>query len=173
MNRKKPSATNRAATVSRRTAGKKTEAARTPKPSQAADLAPTADPELTADTPVQMADHLPDDVVASPAKGGAIAPEVSVDEAGPTPDAPQAEATGTPDVAVAAEPVPVIIEVDPSLTGGMIQDRFDVTVRGRIVSPATIESASLLVDGELAAGTLYGVQDSEISHAVVDGMDMQ
>ncbi|MGE0415561.1 MAG: glycosyltransferase family 9 protein [Acetobacteraceae bacterium] len=173
MNRKKPSATNRAATVSRRTAGKKTEAARTPKPSQAADLAPTAGPELTAGTPVQMPEHLPDDVVASPAKVGAMVPEVSVDEAGTTPDAPQAESTGTPDVTVAVEPVPVIIEVDPSLTGGMIQDRFDVTVRGRIVSPATIESASLLVDGELAAGTLYGVQDSEIVHAVVDGMDMQ
>ena len=75
------------------------------------------------------------------------------------PDHPYAEPV-SPDAAPALiEAAPpeasVQIDIDPTVPGGFIHNRFDLQVRGRIVSTVAIESVEILVDAQPVARIQY------------------
>lgn len=51
---------------------------------------------------------------------------------------------------------PCIVQFNPLVNGGPIVDRFDVMLRGRIVSTETVESVALYAEGEEIAVVTYG-----------------
>jgi ADP-heptose:LPS heptosyltransferase/GT2 family glycosyltransferase len=62
------------------------------------------------------------------------------------------------------------IQVYPNMFGGPARDRMDVTIRGRIVGRAAVESVRLEHDGQLLSATLYGQADVAALTTGADGM---
>lgn len=68
-----------------------------------------------------------------------------------------------PTIALGGEPVAaveiaqprILIELDPKLSGGYMRGRFDVMIRGRVISAAPIEEIRLLADGWVTSTTFY------------------
>jgi ADP-heptose:LPS heptosyltransferase/GT2 family glycosyltransferase len=56
----------------------------------------------------------------------------------------------------AAPAPPVLIHIDPAVSGGPIHDRFDAQIRGRVASPAVIEEVELETDGTVVARAVFG-----------------
>jgi len=66
-------------------------------------------------------------------------------------------------------PPQVRINIDPALTGGYIHDRYDVEMRGRVVSSAAIEEVALRLDGAVVARVQYGPADDSARTVPADG----
>ena len=86
----------------------------------------------------------------------------------PEPVSAEPDAAGTPPARL-----PVIIEVDPRVTGGFLLDRFDVMVRARIVSVSTIQSATLVADDGDRSTTTFGPTPSDMTQTLPNGMVVQ
>lgn len=63
----------------------------------------------------------------------------------------------------------VLIEVDPDLSGGFVFGRFDVMVRGRVVSPATIVEVRLECSGMIVSVASYGQPERAAFADMPDG----
>ena len=56
-----------------------------------------------------------------------------------------------------AAPVPpILIQIDPAVSGGFIYGRFDVQIRGRVASPAAVEEIELESGGVVLARAMFG-----------------
>jgi len=108
---------------------------------------PAAKPE----TPVRME-------VATPSTPAASAPAGHEAEPAPEPRITEDQDPRPSDVA------PVEIAIDPNLTGGFILGRFDIQMRGRVVSRTSVEEIVLQVDGRQLARSTFGVR--KVSPAV-------
>ncbi len=69
-------------------------------------------------------------------------------------------------VAPAAE---TLIDLDPGVFGGLLHNRFDVTVRGRTVSQATVTQVRLEVAGKVAAAVSLGPAELTSAALLSDG----
>ena len=68
------------------------------------------------------------------------------------------------------EPAPIIrIEIDPGVSGGFLHGRFDVHIRGRVVSQSPAEEITLLLDGEAVCAAQYGDPDKAATATLPDG----
>ena len=117
---------------------------------------------------------------AALARLGSKAP-VSRDQ--PTDAAPEpAREASVPAVAAASgrrrkrqtEPVappPIRIEIDPAVSAGYIHDRYDLLVRGRVVSGVPVEEVAVRLDDVVIGRVQYGQSDqvAEASQADDDG----
>lgn len=70
--------------------------------------------------------------------------------------------------AVAARPV-IVIEVDPAVSGNFIHSRFDVLMRGRVVSASPAEEIALHENGEVVAIAQFGDPDHAAPGSLPDG----
>jgi ADP-heptose:LPS heptosyltransferase/GT2 family glycosyltransferase len=69
-----------------------------------------------------------------------------------------------------AEPA-ILIEIDPNLFGGFARDRFDITIRGRVISPADIGQIALKL-GEVTISTAFlGQPEREARNRMPDGTE--
>ena len=57
-------------------------------------------------------------------------------------------------------PPQMLIDIDQSVLGGIIHGRFDLQIRGRVVSPDPIEEVQLLSDGGPVERVLFDVQSA-------------
>jgi ADP-heptose:LPS heptosyltransferase/GT2 family glycosyltransferase len=74
--------------------------------------------------------------------------------------------------AAQAQPVlnePVLIEMDTFLSCGAVSDRFDISLRGRIVSAHAVVELRLQVDGEVIASASYGQPERAMVGMMPDG----
>ncbi len=79
-----------------------------------------------------------------------------------------AGASRLPEPGAAAAP-PISIEIDPDVFGGFVHDRFDVQIRGRVASSATIDEVCLEADGEVVARAVFGRPDRGSQMTMPDG----
>jgi ADP-heptose:LPS heptosyltransferase/GT2 family glycosyltransferase len=56
----------------------------------------------------------------------------------------------------AAPAPPILIQIDPDVSGGFIHGRFDVQIRGSVASPAAVEDVELETDGVVVARAVFG-----------------
>ena len=68
-----------------------------------------------------------------------------------------------------APPPVIVIEADPSVSGGFLHGRFDVLIRGRVVSVSPAEEITLYVDGAVVAVAVYGDPDHAAPASLPDG----
>ena len=67
-------------------------------------------------------------------------------------------------------PPPIVsIEVDPAVSGGFINGRFDMLIRGRVVSASPAEEIALHVGGEVVSVAQFGDPDHAAPIALADG----
>jgi ADP-heptose:LPS heptosyltransferase/GT2 family glycosyltransferase len=66
-------------------------------------------------------------------------------------------------------PPRIRIEIDPAIDGGFIHDRYDLLIRGRVVSNTPIEEAILLLDGAVVGRVRYGMAGPATHSALPDG----
>ncbi len=71
-------------------------------------------------------------------------------------------------VEIAASP-PILIEVDPSVSGGFLHGRFDATIRGRVVSVSPAEEIVVHVNGEAVTLAQYGDPEHAAVAMLPDG----
>jgi ADP-heptose:LPS heptosyltransferase/GT2 family glycosyltransferase len=77
----------------------------------------------------------------------------------------------------AATPVPeperlppqIQIDIDPAITAGLIHDRYDLLIRGRVVASTPIDEAALLLDGAVVGRVQYGLADHTAQTVLPDG----
>ncbi|MEI7713457.1 MAG: hypothetical protein WCI94_18615, partial [Rhodospirillales bacterium] len=117
------------------------------------DASPTLPAEAAA---VVFADETPDTIDAV----------VSIEPPDEPPDEP-VEAEGDP-IAEATLPV-IAIEVDPGVSGGFIHGRFDLTIKGRVISASPAEEIALHIDDEVWAIAQYGDPDHAAPASLPDG----
>jgi hypothetical protein len=55
-----------------------------------------------------------------------------------------------------AGPAPVLIELGQAASGSSIHGRYDILIRGRVVSPAAVEDVALLVEGGILGSARFG-----------------
>ena len=133
-----------------------------------ADIAPEAEanPAEATQADIPEADFAEVAVVAADPDA------VDGHEAEPIQDVADDAQPGDADAAPAELPT-VIIEIDPSVTGGSLLDRFDVMVRARVTSLVTIQSATLIADGGERSTTTFGPTPSELSLTLANGVVAQ
>src|SRR4051812_48565687 len=66
-------------------------------------------------------------------------------------------------------PLRIRVDLDPAIAGGFIHDRYDVQIRGRVVSSVPIEEAVLLLDGMAVGRVRYGPADQPRQTIQPDG----
>ena len=103
---------------------------------------------------------------------------VSLDQPTDAATEPASEAS-VPAVAVAARkrqtepaaPPPIRIEIDPAISAGFIHDRYDLLIRGRVVSGVPVEEVAVRLDDVVIGRVQYGQSDqvAEASRADDDG----
>jgi ADP-heptose:LPS heptosyltransferase/GT2 family glycosyltransferase len=91
------------------------------------------------------------DVIGAPAIDAAEPPRVTAPDIGP--------AAGTA----------VLIEIDPSVSGGYVHNRFDVMIRGRAVSTAAIEEIRLQDGDRVISTASYGLPERAAPAVMPDG----
>ncbi|HEY0184231.1 MAG TPA: glycosyltransferase family 9 protein [Rhodopila sp.] len=69
---------------------------------------------------------------------------------------------------ILAEPE-IIIEIDPALSGGYVHGRFDVMIRGRVLSPAPIVEVRLQVDDWITSTASFGEPERAAAAFMPDG----
>jgi ADP-heptose:LPS heptosyltransferase/GT2 family glycosyltransferase len=75
-----------------------------------------------------------------------------------------------PDHAATASAGPLIlIELDSAVTGGIVADRFDISLRGRVVSPEPIEQVHLQIGERVISAASYGQPERAAEGAMPDG----
>ncbi|HET6194406.1 MAG TPA: hypothetical protein VFE12_01580, partial [Acetobacteraceae bacterium] len=102
----------------------------------------TSNPATSAGTAARIARKK----VSSPVKGKQPAEQRRAGRTR-TPAAAPVPAPSPPDISIA---------IDPVVWGGRINGRFDVQIRGRVVSSETIEEVELLADGLLVSRVRFG-----------------
>jgi ADP-heptose:LPS heptosyltransferase/GT2 family glycosyltransferase len=75
-------------------------------------------------------------------------------EIAPTPDPPDAGSVAV-GLGIVANPA-IVIEMDPAMSGGNVRGRFDVMIRGRVVSSAPIAEIRLQVDDWVTSIASFG-----------------
>ena len=70
-----------------------------------------------------------------------------------------------------AAPPPIRIEIDPAISAGFIHDRYDLLIRGRVVSGVPVEEVAVRLDDVVIGRVQYGQSDqvAEASRADDDG----
>ena len=68
---------------------------------------------------------------------------------------------------------PILVELDPVLSGGFILGRFDITIRGRALSRDPIEEIGLIADGGMVSCLQYGNPEPADLVALPDGTEAQ
>lgn len=63
----------------------------------------------------------------------------------------------------------VLIEVDPAVSAGFINNRFDLEIHGWVVSSAQVEEVALLHDGALASRVQFGAPGPAAQVTLADG----
>jgi ADP-heptose:LPS heptosyltransferase/GT2 family glycosyltransferase len=63
---------------------------------------------------------------------------------------------GLPSKPTPAHTAKVMLDIDPAVTAGFINDRYDVLVRGRVVANQPVESVTLLRDGAVVSLVGFG-----------------
>ena len=63
----------------------------------------------------------------------------------------------------------VLIDIDPSGPGGVVHDRFDVLIRGRALSPASLEEVSLRAGDRTVATASFGEPERATDGTMPDG----
>ncbi len=125
----------------------------------------------------------PADAAASSADVDAIAYDAEVDvpaTKAPEPSTrwsnidprPQAEADPadhTEPAETEAQPPVIQIEIEPGVSGGRVQDRYDVTIRGRAMSAAWLEHVRLQVDDQIMSTASYGQPERAARAILPDG----
>ena len=66
-------------------------------------------------------------------------------------------------------PPQIQVDIDPAITSGFIHDRHDLLIRGRVVSSAPIDEASLLLDGTAVGRVQYGLANHAAQTVLPDG----
>ena len=66
---------------------------------------------------------------------------------------------------------PILIDIDPGISGGFIHGRFDLVIRGRIAAAGPIEEATLLVDDALVARAQFGDPQRAAPATLPDGSE--
>lgn len=69
--------------------------------------------------------------------------------------------------------MPVVIELDPNVTGGPLLDRFDVMFRARVVSVSTIRSVVLIADGAPRSTMHFGPDPADLTVTLPSGIVVQ
>ena len=72
----------------------------------------------------------------------------------------------------ATEPTPkprIEVDIDPVINAGLIHDRYDLLIQGRVVSTLPVEEAALLLDGTPVGRVLYGAADHAARTALPGG----
>src|ERR1700733_957811 len=64
---------------------------------------------------------------------------------------------------------PILIQIEPTVAGGFIHGRFDLQLRGRVASSATITEVELETDGVVVARTVFGQPERAPSITLPDG----
>ncbi len=64
---------------------------------------------------------------------------------------------------------PILIQIDPAVSGGFINGRFDVQLRGRVASSAAIEAIELETDGIVVARAVFGQPQRAPAMTMPDG----
>jgi 3'(2'),5'-bisphosphate nucleotidase len=70
---------------------------------------------------------------------------------------------------VVVAPPAIAIEVDPGVSAGFIHGRFDMTIKGRVVSASPAEEIALHVDGEVVSIAQYGDPEHAAPASLPDG----
>jgi len=74
-----------------------------------------------------------------------------------------------------AEPEPkrltpqIQVDIDPVIAAGIVHDRHDLMIRGRVVASIPIDEASLVVDGAVIGRVQYGLADRTARTVLPDG----
>ncbi|HUB46678.1 MAG TPA: glycosyltransferase family 9 protein [Acetobacteraceae bacterium] len=66
---------------------------------------------------------------------------------------------------------PVLIEIDPAVSGGFIHGRFDVEIHGRVASAAIVEEVELEADGAVLARATFGQPHRAPVITMPDGLE--
>ena len=102
-----------------------------------------------------------------PARAGKIAGRPDAAAPGAV-AAPQRGSAAATQGAAAVEPR-VVIDIDPAVTGGFINGRFDIQIRGRVAATAPIEEVELETDGEVVSRVTYGQPERAYPAVLPDG----
>lgn len=70
---------------------------------------------------------------------------------------------------VAAPPPLILIEADPAVSGGFLHGRFDVLIRGRVVSASPAAEIALHLGGDIVAVAQYGDPEHAAPAMLPDG----
>ncbi len=91
-----------------------------------------------------------------------------VSSTGPVPgdDGPSPQADG---VLLESAPVPVLIEVDPRVVTGFTGDRYDLTIRGRVVSASPAQEIALRSEGQVISVVRFGAPEHAAWMTLPDG----
>lgn len=66
-------------------------------------------------------------------------------------------------------PALIQIDIDPAVSGGFIHGRYDLQIKGRVISADPVEEISLHVDGETVSVAQYGQPDRSAVVVLPDG----
>ncbi len=94
------------------------------------------------------------------------------DRAAPTEDAIEPSGIATSDVTtsgVETSGPAILIEIDPGVSGGFVHNRFDIVLRGRVMSRAPLADIKLQVDDRIIATASYGQPDRAATCIMPDG----
>jgi hypothetical protein len=80
-------------------------------------------------------------------------------------EAAMPEAEGASSLAIE----PVLIEMDTFLSCGAVSDRFDIALRGRVISVDAVEELRLQIDGQVIASASYGLPERAMVGMFPDG----
>ncbi len=69
----------------------------------------------------------------------------------------------------ARPPLQMRVDIDPAITSGYINDRYDLLIRGRVVSSASVEEVAMLVDGMVVGLVQYGEAERSADASLPDG----
>ena len=73
-----------------------------------------------------------------------------------------------PEKAAALPPV-IVIEANPAVSGGFLHGRFDVVIRGRVISASPAEEIALHMDGAIVTAAQYGDPEHAAPALLPDG----
>ncbi len=66
-------------------------------------------------------------------------------------------------------PLQIQVDIDPAITSGYINDRYDLQIRGRVVSRVAVQEVTMLLDGTVVGLVQYGQADRSAEVALPDG----
>ena len=67
-----------------------------------------------------------------------------------------------------AEPPAIRIDIDPAISAGYIHDRYDLLVRGRVVSDVPVEEIAIRLDDAVIGRVQFGKSDQAPQTSTAD-----